>query len=206
MAMTIHDRKRDRRGFTAVEVLSAMTLLAIGAAGVIGMQRVTIQGSEDARRFDVGGNIANEWCSRLQRDTAQWTAPNASTPDINNIANTQYLSTVGVCAAAFCNPPAVLPAAGRTGSFDTFGRDLPATSTTATYCAQYRLQWIAAPGVAPPYNPAALMRAEVRVFWSRLELNPVGDCAAATPDAANANEIYHFVYATTAIRENAFRE
>lgn len=198
-------RLRSQRGYTAVEVLSAMTLLAIGAAGVIGMQRVTLQGSEDARRYDIGGNIANEWCSRLQRDTTQWTEPNA-TILTSNIANTKFIKQVGSCFPGWCNPPASVPAAGMSGSFDIFGRDLLSTSTTSTYCAQYRLQWIADPGLAPPFNPMALMRAEVRVFWSRLERNPVGDCAAATPDAANANQIYHFVYATTAIRENAFRQ
>lgn len=189
-----------------MEVLSALTLLAIGAAGVIGMQRVTLQGSEDARRFDVGGNIANEWCARLQRDSTQWTQPNAAVLDVNNIGLTRFLSTVTTCSAAFCNPPAATPPAGLTGSFDIFGRDLLSTATDATYCAQYRLQWIASPGAAAPFNPAALMRAEVRVFWSRLERNPVGDCAAATPDAVDANQRYHFVYATTAIRENSFRE
>jgi prepilin-type N-terminal cleavage/methylation domain-containing protein len=198
--------RRNQRGYTAVEVLSAMTLLAIGGAGVIGMQKVTLQGSEDARRYDIGGNIANEWCARLQRDTAQWTEPNASLPFNNNINLTKFIKSVTTCAAGFCNPPAVAPAAGMSGSFDIFGRDLPAGDATTTYCAQYRLQWIADIGPAPPYNPSAIMRAEVRVFWSRLERNPVGDCATATPDAANANELYHFVYATTAIRENSFRE
>ena len=201
-----------QRGYTAVEVLSAMTLLAIGAAGVIGMQRVTLQGSEDARRFDIGGNIANGWSSRLQRDSTQWTEPNAINLQTNNLGQTKFLKDVDVpCGSitpiGFCNPPATLPSVG-TGSFDIYGRDLPANSTTATYCAQYRLVWIADPGfkLPPPYKPAGLMRAEVRVFWSRLERNPVGDCAATTPDLADANTRYHFVYATTAIRENAFRE
>ncbi|HSO38767.1 MAG TPA: prepilin-type N-terminal cleavage/methylation domain-containing protein [Labilithrix sp.] len=204
--MKTHARRSNQRGYTAVEVLSALTLLAIGASGVIGMQRVTLQGSEDARRFDIGGNIANEWCSRLQRDSAQWTEPNAVVLNNNNITATKFLKSVATCSAAFCNPPAALPAAGMSGSFDTFGIDLPAAATTATYCAQYRLQWIADPGAAAPYNPAALMRAEVRVFWSRLDQNPVGDCAAATPDAANAYKLYHFVYATTMVRESAFRQ
>ncbi len=204
--MTPRSFKRNQRGYTAVEVLSAMTLLAIGAAGVIGMQRVTLQGSEDARRFDIGGNLANSWCSRLQRDAAQWTEPNANNLNSNNINLTKFLKSVTTCSAAYCDPPAAVPEAGMTGSFDTFGRDLPATSTTATYCAQYRLQWIADPGSAAPFKPSGLMRAEVRVFWSRLEQNPIGSCAAATPDVANANQLYHFVYATTAVRENSLRQ
>jgi len=204
--MKTQARRRNQRGYTAVEVLSALTLLAIGASGVIGMQRVTLQGSEDARRFDIGGNIANEWCSRLQRDSAQWTEPNAGVLTTTNIASTKWIKSVTTCASGFCNPPAAAVPAGMTGSFDTFGRDLPAAATNATYCAQYRLRWIADPGTAPRFNPAALMRAEVRVFWSRLDRNPVGDCTAATPDAPNAYQLYHFVYATTMIRESAFRE
>ena len=74
-------QRKGERGYTVVEVMSAMTLIAIGAAGVIGMQRVTIQGGMDARNFDVATNIAREWQSRLQRDAAlNWTAPNALTP------------------------------------------------------------------------------------------------------------------------------
>lgn len=202
------NQRKHRRGYTAVEVLSAMTLLAIGASGVIGMQRVALQGGEDARRFDIGMSIANEWCSRLQRDATQWTKPNAAELDVINLNDTRFLQFVTTCATAFCNPPSVAAstAPGMSGSFDTFGRDLASAGSDSTYCAQYRLQWIATPGVSAPFNPSALMRAEVRVFWSRLDRNPIGTCASATPDAANANELYHFVYATTAIRENASRQ
>ena len=200
--------RRRSRGYTAVEVLSALTLLAIGASGVIGMQRVTLQGSEDARRFDMGNNIANGWLSRLQRDAAQWDQPNATFPNNNNLGATKWLSQIGPCGNNWCNPPAPasLDPSGMSGAFDIFGRDLSIPSTTATYCAQYRLQWIAPIGAGPTYNPAALMRAEVRVFWSRLERNPVGDCTTATPDDPKAYQLYHFVYATTMVREVAFRQ
>lgn len=208
--MMDRQRRRNRRGYTAVEVLSALTLLAIGGAGVIGMQRVTIQGSEDARRYDVGANIANEWLSRLQRDATQWTQPNATIDTLNNISNTKWLGLVvgGTCFPGWCSPPASIPPAGMTGSFDIFGRDQLASATDSTYCAQYRLQWIADPGVTAPFKMTGLIRAEVRVFWSRLERTAVGDCAAATAsaDLPSANQLFHFIYATTAIRENALRQ
>src|SRR4029078_5845168 len=86
-------RTGKQRWYTAVEVLSALTLLAIGAAGVIGMQRVTLQGSEDARRFDVGGVLAKEWWPRLQRDSTHWTQPNATVQDVNNINLTKFIGS-----------------------------------------------------------------------------------------------------------------
>ncbi|MBS2011844.1 MAG: prepilin-type N-terminal cleavage/methylation domain-containing protein [Deltaproteobacteria bacterium] len=193
-----------QRGYTAVEVLSAMTLFAIGAAGVIGMQRVTIQGGTDARQFDMAVNIAHEWTNRLQRDSSYWTRPNAFDPQTTNLGtDTRWIKDVATCNVNFCTPPAAAPEAGLSGSFDIFGRDLPAASPDATYCAQYRLEWLIDPGPPPNMNPQALMRAEVRVFFSRTDRMPAGDCAgaAAIADSALANERLHFVYATTTIRQ-----
>jgi len=195
---------RAKRGYTAVEVLSAMTLFAIGAAGVIGMQRVTIQGGDDARRYDMAVNLAHEWLARLQRDSALWTEPNATAPTTINITNTRWLSSVGACPN-FCDPPAATPPEGRSGSFDIFGRDLLQTDTSAHYCAQYRLEWITPPGTPPTLNTSSLIRAEVRVFWARSDRAPIAECSSATPNAANADTMYHFVYATSSIRENPLR-
>lgn len=196
------------RGYTSVEVLIAMTLLAIGAAGVIGMQRVTIQGGEDARRFDMATNIANEWLSRLQKDAAFWrTEPDLTKPDTMGFNTTFWLRNIDFCADKFCTIP-MPPGApdGVSPAFDVFGRDLPNGTTQAYYCVQYRLTWIAAPGVTPynrPLKPTALMRAEVRVWWNKLEKDPIGDCATPPVEVIPANPLFHMVYAATALREGA---
>lgn len=198
------------RGYTAVEVLMAMTLFAIGAAGVIGMQRVTMQGGEDARRVDMATNIANEWLGRLQRDASFWTTPSSDSPNtINLAANTKWLGNVGGVCNQFCNIP--MPAAGAqegmSPAFDMFGRDLPSGTQDAWYCAQYRLTWLQDPGVAPSLKLTGLMRAEVRVYWNRLEAAPIGDCSNAPPEVIPATTAspWHMVYAATAIRSNARR-
>ena len=203
------------RGYTAVEVLMAMTLFAIGAAGVIGMQRATIQGGEDARRFDMATNIANEWLARLQRDANYWTQPNAQSPNTIDINQTRWIQDVDRAACAnFCTiPMPAAPANGLSPAFDSFGRDLPSGTTEAVYCVQYRLRWIASPGTGPTYPAASLrvtglMRAEVRVYWARLESTALGDCTGATsipPEVIPAVSPFHFVYAATAIRETALR-
>jgi prepilin-type N-terminal cleavage/methylation domain-containing protein len=223
------------RGYTAVEVLIALLLFAIGAAGVIGMLKVTIQGGADARRFDIATNIANEWVGRLQRDATFWTLPNAANPTLGagsspgEIGATKWLKDINSssCDAfansgAYCTPggaiPTTAPVGGLSSAYDIVGRDLTA-SEEAFFCAQYRLSWIepqtnggAQCPVPPPGTGtapccpgpelclSALMRADIRVFWKRQEYGSIPDCAAAAPDA-NPNQ-YHFVYATTAIREN----
>lgn len=190
------------RGYTVVEVLSAMTLFAIGAAGVISMQRVTILGGDDARRMDVATNIAHMWTSRLQRDSAFWTKPNATDTGLN-LNETFWLNdcpTSGV--SAWKNPDISTSYVARSGNFDLFGQDRPADSNDHIFCAQYRLSWITDPGGGAPYRTTASMRAEVRVFWARLDNAPILACNTATPDGATAKTDYHFVYATTAIRPN----
>jgi hypothetical protein len=186
----------------------AMTMFAIGAAGVIGMQRVTMQGGEDARRVDMATNIANEWLGRLQRDSSLWTAPSSDNPTVNNLVqNTRWLGQIASCGQ-FCTPPMPTGAAdGQSPAFDMFGRDLPAGTTDAWYCVQYRLTWIADPGTVPPLKLTGLMRAEVRVYWNRLEAAPIGNCAAPPPEAIPTTTAspWHMVYAATAIRPNPRR-
>ena len=205
-ALPLQAKRASARGFTAVEVLIAMTLFAIGAAGVIGMQRVTIQAGEDARRFDMATNIANVWLSRLQKDASFWrTEPDLSKADTMGFAQTTWLKDVDHCAA-FCDIPMPSGATfeGLSPAFDIFGRDLPAGTKDAYYCAQYRLTWIAPAGASPyarPLNPSAILRAEVRVWWNRVEKDLIQDCSAPPLEVIPPNPPYHMVYAVTSLRE-----
>ena len=191
-------RSRAReRAYTIVEVMSAMTLFAIGAAGVIGMQRVTIQGGADARNFDLASNIAREWQHRLQRDALSWTQPN-SVVSTSNLNSTRWLGTTNIDNAWRVPAPGpVVP--GFSTAFDLLGHDVAPTSTDRVFCVQYRLGWIANSNNGA--SPTALIRAEVRVFWSRLEFGPP-NCADLTVDSPATRNQYHFVNLATAIRGN----
>lgn len=204
-------RRIRARGYTVVEVLSAMTLFAIGAAGVISMQRVTIQGGDDARRLDVATNIAHEWTSRLQRDSAFWTRPNPNDQTGSNLDETEWLNkaTTDGVQTGWLTPDQTAGVMGHSGDFDLFGRDRPKSSGDHIFCAQYRLQML-----APPFDKngkflpqGGLIRAEVRVFWARLDNAPVNNCEGASPaPAANGDDAYyHYVYASTAVRTNSVK-
>lgn len=210
MANTRQAGRAGRRGYTAVEVLSAMTIFAIGAAGVIGMQRVTIQGGQDARRLDVATNIAHEWIARLQRDSMAWTLPSNRNKTTENLTtNTLWLKDIGkgACTApSYCDPPTVTgaDAAGRSAAFDVFGRDRPSGSGDHAYCVQYRFWWGQPLGSAPQFSEQATIRAEIRVLYSRLERAPIGECGdySVNPDTDQGRAAYHVVYAVTTLRSN----
>lgn len=202
--------KKTKRGYTAIEVLIAMTLFAIGAAGVIGMQKVTIQGGQDARRLDIATNIAHEWVARLQRDAMNWTTPSSKNRDVTNVYTaTKWLTqvqTAGCVAPNWCTPPAPTGAPeGFSYAFDMFGRDRPIDSGDHHYCVQYRLWWGRALGAAAPFNEQATIHADIRVFFSTLEQNPIGTCDGATiegitPNSNDYRKVFHMVYASTVLR------
>jgi len=192
--------RRTQRGYTVVEVLSAMTLFAIGAAGVISMQRVTIQGGNDARHFDVASNIAQQWTFRLQRDAMFWTRPNENDTSSNLATATQWLKDIDSYEGVWRKPPTPVSGAeaAMSPAFDLVGRDRPAGTNDHIFCVQYRLAWVAKYEAATPLG--AFMRAEVRVIWARLDTPNIDSCDdfGITPDPNK----YHFVYTTTMIRGN----
>ena len=197
------NRRSSSRGYTIIEVLATMTLFAIGAAGVISMQQVTIKGGDDARRFDVATNVAREWTSRLQRDAMTWTLPDADNPAAENFSTTTWLGAVS--SPDVWTRPAIPTTAGNADSpaFDLLGRDLLAGSGDHMFCVQYRLAWISQPPGGGAWPLGIFMRAEIRVIWNRLETPISGDCGSLPLSYTAADEAkYHFVYVTTALRSN----
>jgi prepilin-type N-terminal cleavage/methylation domain-containing protein len=197
--------KTARRGYTAVEVLMAMTVMAIGAASVISMQKASMQGNLDARKTDVANSIARLWIERIQRDAMMWTTPGPTNPTAvppGNIANGKVLNAAAGSAGNWILPnqyltpttnyPALSP------GFDILGRDLVnADLSSALYCVNVKLTWL---------TTNQLARVDVRVLWPRRISNapPAGGfCDTTTAAVVAPNPLtYHSVYLTTAVRGN----
>ena len=200
-----------RRGYTAVEVLMAMTVMAIGAAAVMSMQKAAVQGNLDARKTDVANSIARMWVERLQRDAMQWTLPSSANPVGNNFSNATLIQPFvgkGWFLPPITNAPDLI-----SPGFDILGRDLDAANIqSAQFCANVRLTWLVPQSL--PGEPG-LLRADVRVLWPRALFNsPLGAgggfCVAAVANQVNPDSYtqgqqpqYHAIYVTTTIRENS---
>jgi prepilin-type N-terminal cleavage/methylation domain-containing protein len=191
------------RGYTAIEVLLAMTMMAIGAAAVMSMQKASLQGNYDARTTDVANSIARLWVERLRQDSMLWTLPNAANPTVNNLSNALILNnTTGswFLPTQYINAtPSVSP------GFDILGRDVPQASlaTAPLFCVHVRLTYLIQDATNPQNN---MIRADVRVLWPRgiaTTATPVPICnAALATSIAPDPTLYHAIYVTTAIREN----
>ena len=189
-------RRRRGRGYTAIEVLIAMTIMAIGAAAVISMQRVSVQGNFDARETDMANTIARTWVERLQHDATLWTQPGPSNQTGNNLARALVISDAIGHPNNWRQPTQYYASDGLSCAFDILGRDV-ASDGNAVFCASVRMNWLTA--------AQDLIRADVRVLWSRgILTKPLGGpCLAGvstndTPDPT----VFHAIYLTTAIKGN----
>jgi len=197
---------KDVRGYTVIEVMMSLALMAIGATCVIAMQRAAVQGNADAREMDVASSIARAWLERAERDSALWTP---STVAASPPANPQFASVIdeGVATNAagtwFVPKARLVPTGGQndveSAGFDILGQDMDSlTAAGLRYCVNLR--------VTPLTTDQTLMRVEARVFWPRnLTVAPDPNYCNQAPPAALDTDVtkYHFVYAATAVRQNA---
>jgi Tfp pilus assembly protein PilV len=187
----------------------AMTVLMIGTAGVMSMQKSSIQGNLDARKLDMANSIAHDWLERLTADGTAWTLPANNVTGANNFTNTKWLAQGLASPNQFFLP--ALPgnqatAEGFSPAFDILGRDLAqGNAANAAFCVHVNVSQLAQDSQAQPL----LLRATVLVFWPEQLVQsgaiPAGYCTTwfdvAAAEAAHTGT-WHMIYASTAIRKN----
>jgi type II secretory pathway pseudopilin PulG len=198
-------RRGFARGYTAVEVMLAITVLLISSAGVMSMQKAAIQGNLDARRLDVANSIARLWLDRLTTDASTWNSTSATT-----LTNTLWINA-NLDTGTFMTPQA-LPSGAPIYSpaFDILGRDLPnIADPTAVYCVHVKIDTMATTTAAPA-GPV-LLRATVLVFWPKNLLFAAG--APSNPLCPGPSDVaavesstpgtYHMLFTTEALRRGS---
>jgi prepilin-type N-terminal cleavage/methylation domain-containing protein len=221
--MTEH--RQSQRGYTAIEVMLAIAVMGIGAAGVMSMQRGSIVGDLESRRMDVANSIARTWIERLRRDATAWTGPNAYVAADTTLPFTNF-GVAGAPAsvqAGWYQPqiPTVYTAAdGLSPMFDALGRDLIlADAANSVYCVVIKVDPIVANGnyTSPPSTgnaaPLEMVRETVVVFWPK-QLTWAANSPLACPSfvtgsgkdpvslEAASPGTYHFLFASTPIMKN----
>ncbi|MFO0715041.1 MAG: prepilin-type N-terminal cleavage/methylation domain-containing protein [Sandaracinus sp.] len=201
--MNARTNKRARTsGYTLVEVMLAVAILAVGATGILGLQGMAIRGNQEANEYATATRTVEFWLDRYRMDALAWRTGGAGTlssPALFN--NTELMRSmpaagstgwfVPVPASAGTFPPAAqLTANGNPAP--------PAGAPTPVYCTQANMTWV--------YGGTAV-RVDVQTFWRRRGwVNTEGTLnCPAIPD----RNLYHVVRASTLVRwmpENPRRE
>lgn len=205
-------RQAPRRGYTVVELMMALTILAIGVSGIIAMEKVTVAANRHAKSLAIASRIAEAWQEQLAADAAQWNHPSEkqNQRDLDN--DTTWLKLVDSNPGQWVRPK-WSDARQFGAAFDALGNPISEGGTSsgaggasanlsqAVFCANIRLDWL-----YPDTSGNGLIRAEVRVFWVRGGMGgPVGKsfCATDTDPTAIGQAVtrYHFVYQTAAVKQ-----
>jgi prepilin-type N-terminal cleavage/methylation domain-containing protein len=208
MRRRIHSAER---GYTFVEILIAMAVFSVGAAGVISMQKVAVQSNLDTRMFDVANSIARRWVERAHIDATGW-IDGASCPGPGCFTSAALL--MPSAAWRFPTDYNGVPRNWEVGS-DFLGRDVSMpTSSDVVFCTQIRAKVIdgsSDESICDPANSggfaqcqANVVQFDVRVYWPRKLGDAYAPGCVGTQTTADALPVdlrsYHYVYATTAIR------
>jgi type II secretory pathway pseudopilin PulG len=174
------------RAYTLVEVAVALGVLAVGAAGVIAVQKATGVGNVNARNIATANRIAAKWAERLQLDALQWGA--------QGYASSKWLSQTTPLPGTWMIPAEVPGHASPDA--DVLGADIfsPGDPAPSAFCTHIRL--VALPGSSVDPAPDAVMvpavRAEIRVFWRRS--GDIVDCTKTPSEITSERERYGFVH------------
>ncbi len=203
-------RSARARGYTAVELLMAISVFGIGVAGIISMEKVTSAANQDAKNLAIATHIAESWLDMLAADAVAWNHPSNGFNFSDLGSDTIWLNNaVTNAGAGSWFLPAYNVGLGFGPGFDALGNPVNTTTSTANvqFCSHLRLSWLYQP-TASAGTGNGLIRAEVRVFWLRdgqgSPVAGVDPCAPAMPIAniSGATSTFHFVQKITAIREN----
>ena len=190
------------RGYSVIEVMMALGILAVGTTGVIALQKVSLVGNSNARVGDAARLVAGTWIERLKTDALTWNDPMG----IPDIADTRWLRVSGVFNQQ--NPPnannwVLAPEIANWSSpvADIHGADVfDPNSTTGVFCTHLQLsravdKRISLGGLMHPIA----IRAVVRVVWRR-DLSPMAECRTEIPANIEANDDrFGFYYITTLV-------
>lgn len=161
----------------------ALGVLAIGATGVVAMQKAALLGNASAKSIATASNLAARWAERLRVDAMVW---NLDTPA--EIGQTRWLKIATTSPATWVLPPDV---PGKASPFaDPLGADIiDAGDTSAVgYCTHVSLR---------PITPK-MVSAVVRVTW-RKDMAAI-DCTGADLLALDTDLArYGAVYVTTGL-------
>jgi type IV pilus assembly protein PilV len=183
-----HDRTR---GFTIVELMMSLAVLAVGISGIIAMQKLTATTNMHSKSVAIATQVARTWQNHLLLDGTLW----RRTTSIN--------STTWLKAAA-PNAPFFRPAFDVNqrigGAFDALGNPITDDELArAQFCVHIQ--------VVPIINlldaSNATVRATVRVLWPRAQGSiPTSYCPVGGEPETVGNDIvnFHSIYQTIAIR------
>ncbi len=187
-------KARSRAGYTLVEVMLALGVLAVGAAGIVGIQGLAIRGNQEASELATASRTVEFWLDRFRMDALAWrTGGSGTMPSGTMFANTELMRAMPATGSTGWFAPTAVRATSFPAAAQLAANGNPIVTSgapTPVFCTQANLTWV--------YDGTAI-RVDVRTAWRRRNGSATGALTCpASPDRVG----YHIVSASTLIRWN----
>lgn len=203
MTKTARANRRPSRGYTMIEVLMGMAILAVGASGVVALQKVTVLGVTHGRNINTATSIAAAHLEALRADAQRWNSLADYITDPTLLNTLLPATTVG--PGTWQLPPAAFPNDGTpgpglgvsdlTGATDAADPD----SAPVAYCTHVRVTPLIFDPASSRYDSgqpgggdtlqaqdALMLRLEVRTFWAKAGREVRTECDSTFVDTMTA--------------------
>lgn len=154
-----------------------LAVLAVGATGIIALQKTAAMGTMTSRHLTNATSLSRTAIERAEGDAAQW---------IDNTGGANFpgaTTWLGVALADADNDPQSIWVAPnvRAATLDMEPLDITATGgLTVAYCTHVRLAWIGNQDAVAGTTGATSVRFEVRTFFARSGRSVETECADNT--------------------------
>lgn len=205
----------------------ALAVLAVGAMGVVALQKFAALGSVSARNLTSGSDVASSWVEFLQNEATMWNRPDNS--DIGDAPILNLALASGGAGNWITIPTNASFGTPNGGATFVFGDQK--SPADIQFCSQIRATWLGAKdqpatqagaALAIAAKPTDVVRVEVRTWYAKTGRAINGECDTWTP--ANVTTMlstpnggltdgaitrsrfeYGFVYASGTVRRNTLQ-
>lgn len=204
--LNIGDPMRSDKGYTLIELMVVVVITMIGFMAILMLQAGVIKGNTNTWDVVCATNLAQHVLETIRIEALEWTGKDATQGyDQDKFHYLRSLSSAGIPAPqvstgwlkAFDLGKNVkfqmVNQAGRDTYYDSGILNEVPDSRNQRFCVQYRLTWII---------PDALIRAEVRVLWPKLE-TAAGNFDACPKGMENQTNMVNQISVATAVMKNA---
>lgn len=187
-----------------IEVLIGMSVLAVGASGVIALQKITVLGVTEGRNLAAGSAVAARHIEAIRAEGAMW---NSGT----DIGEAPLVDALVTASPNWIKPPALLNVSlGASNVNGATSETLGAGDGDAAYCTHMRAVVVEAQAGQP-----VLLRIDVRTFWAKSGMNVTTECGPTVnpgdfftvspitvASTTHTVDDYGWVFLTTSLRRN----
>ena len=181
----LHAGPANRRGYTMVEVMMGLSILAIGSVSIIGLQKYAAMGTMTSRHITSASAISAGVLEAMNAESLSWVgngAP-AAVPDpaLMPWLGSALLAADTLSEGLWTRPTIV---AGTFNAFTIEGVPMDSGAPTAptAYCSHVRAAWLGLQDqiILGDDLDAKAVRVEVRTFWAKSGRDISAECSNTT--------------------------